>query len=70
MKVLIWYYDSDTDDEASKVMSFHALPRKGEAVNFVDKEWRVVDVIHRCAESGPINLPAIYLEEGITGFPG
>ena len=69
MKVLIWYHDKNTDDEESKVMSFHAMPRKGEAVRFMDQDWRVSDVIHRCAFSGPINLPAIYLEDGTTGFP-
>lgn len=69
MKVLIWYYDDNTDDEASKVMSFHALPRKGEAVRFLDQDWRVADVIHHCSEACLIDLPAIYLEDGITGFP-
>ena len=69
MKILLWYYDDNTDDEASTVMSFHAVPRKGEAVRFLDQDWRVSDVIHRCAESGPINLPTVYLEEGTTGLP-
>jgi hypothetical protein len=69
MKVQVLYYNTDTDDEEIKVMSFHALPRKGETIVFQNDSWRVSEVCHFCSETGVVKLPMIYLEDSITGMP-
>lgn len=70
MKVKVWYVNTEIEDEDFEVLSFHTLPRKGEAVKFKGEDWEVYDVRHHCTSPGePIEFPEIYLEDGTTGFP-